>query len=165
MHLIIYTSEFSGRKEDIKTTLPDFVNQLKVKNLKLGITGSLFYHNLRFIQVLEGEKDSVDLIMSTLEKDNRHKNIQRIIDQKIKKRGFMQWDMDSLSLSEDENIDPDELRSIRDAYKKHLLIDSRILVDFFKAMLALHTFKPKKKIPAKRLMEINSTDLLSQTAS
>ena len=165
MHLIIYTSEFSGRKEDIKTTLPDMVNQLKVNNLKLGITGSLFYHNLRFIQVLEGEKDSVELTMSTLEKDNHHKNIQRIIDQGIKKRGFKQWGKDSLNLSEDENIDPDELRSIRDAYQKHLLVDSKLLVDFFKAMLALHTYEPKKEIPAKRSIEINSKDLLSQAIS
>ena len=145
MHLIIYTGEFSGRKEDIKTTLPDMVNRLKVNNLKLEITGSLFYHNLRFIQVLEGEKDSVELIMSTLVKDNRHKNIQRIIDQGIKKRGFTQWGMDSLNLSEDKNIDADELRSIRDAYQKQLLVDSKLLVDFFKAMLALHTYEPKWK--------------------
>ena len=165
MHLIIYTSEFSGRKEDIKTTLPDMVNRLKVNNRKLGITGSFFCHNLRFIQVLEGEKDSVELIMSTLEKDNHHKNILRIIDQGIKKRGFTQWDMDSLNLSEDENINADELRSIHDAYKKHLLVDSKLLVDFFKAMLALHTYEPKKEIPAKRSIEINGKDLLSQTVS
>ena len=145
MHLIIYTSEFAGRKEDINITLPEIINKLKVKNLKLDITGSLFYHNLRFIQVLEGEKDSLELIMSTMEKDNRHKNIQRIIDQKIKKRGFKRWDTDSLNLSEDKKIEPDELRSMRDSYKKHLLVDSKLLVDFFKAMLALQLLNPKRE--------------------
>lgn len=145
MHLIIYTSEFSGRKEDIDRTLPDIVNKLKATNHKLGITGSLFYHNLRFIHVLEGEKDSLERIMSTLEQDDRHKNSQRIIDQKIKKRGFMRWDIDSLNLSEDKDIDPEELRRIRDAYKKHLLVDSKLLVDFYKAMLALHTISPNRQ--------------------
>jgi hypothetical protein len=145
MHLIIYTSEFAGREEDINTTLPAFINDLKAKNLKLGITGSFFHHNLRFIHVLEGEKDSLESVMSTMGEDGRHKNIQRIIDQKIKKRGFMRWDMDSLNLPEDDNIDPDELRNIRDAYKRHLLVDSRILVDFYKAMLALHSLSPDRK--------------------
>ncbi|MGB5277100.1 MAG: hypothetical protein WBP02_08000, partial [Gammaproteobacteria bacterium] len=71
------------------------------------------------------------------EKDNRHKNIQRILDQPIKKRGFMDWNMDSCNLSEDQDIDPEELIRIRDAYKKHLLVDSKFLVEFYKAMLVM----------------------------
>jgi hypothetical protein len=137
MHLIVYTSEYIGRKEDINPVLDDIVKKSKINNPEHGITGLLFYHNQRFIQVLEGEKDSLEGLMSILEKDNRHKNIQRILDQPIKKRGFRDWNMDSLNLSEDQDIDPDELIRIRDAYKKHLLVDSKFLVEFYKAMLAL----------------------------
>ena len=45
--------------------------------------------------------------------------------------------MGSLNLSEDTTFDPDELIRIHDAYKKHLLVDSKLLVEFYKAMLAL----------------------------
>ena len=137
MHFIVYTSEYIGKEEDINLVLDDIVKKSKINNLEHGITGLLFYHNQRFIQVLEGERDALEGLMSILEKDNRHKNIQRILDQQIKKRGFMDWNMDSLNLTEGQDIDPDELIRIRDSYKKHLLVDSKLLVDFYKAMLAL----------------------------
>jgi hypothetical protein len=137
MHFIVYTSEYIGKEEDINPVLDDIVKKSKINNLAHGITGLLFYHNQRFIQVLEGERDALEGLMSILEKDNRHKNIQRILDQQIKKRGFMDWNMDSLNLTEGQDIDPDELIRIRDAYKKHLLVDSKLLVEFYKAMLAL----------------------------
>jgi hypothetical protein len=137
MHFIVYTSEYIGKEEDINLVLDDIVKKSKINNPSHGITGLLFYHNKRFIQVLEGERDALEGLMSILEKDNRHKNIQRILDQQIKKRGFMDWNMDSLNLTEGQDIDPDELIRIRDAYKKHLLVDSKLLVEFYKAMLAL----------------------------
>lgn len=137
MHFIVYTSEYIGKEEDINLVLDDIVKKSKINNPVYGITGLLFYHNKRFIQVLEGEKEALEGLMSILEKDNRHKNIQRILDQQIKKRGFMDWNMDSLNLTEGQDIDPDELIRIRDAYKKHLFVDSKLLVEFYKAMLAL----------------------------
>ena len=137
MHFIVYTSEYIGKEEDINLVLDDIVKKSKINNSAHGITGLLFYHKKRFIQVLEGERDALEGMMSILEKDNRHKDIQRILDQQIKKRGFMDWNMDSLNLTEGQDIDPDELIRIRDAYKKHLLVDSKLLVEFYKAMLAL----------------------------
>jgi hypothetical protein len=137
MHFIVYTSEYIGREQDINLVLDDIVTKSKINNPEHGITGLLFYHNQRFIQVLEGERDAVEGLMSILEQDNRHKNIQRIFDQQIKKRGFEDWNMDSLNLDEGQDIDPDELIRIRDSYKKHLLVDSKLLVEFYKAMLAL----------------------------
>jgi hypothetical protein len=141
MHLIIYTSKYVGRAEDIDDVLADIVVRSEINNLEFGITGLLFYQNGRFIQVLEGERDSLEGLMSILEQDDRHENIQRIIDQAIKKRAFEEWSMDSLNLSEGATIDPDELIRIRDAYKKHLLVDSKLMVEFYKAMLAMGTMK------------------------
>jgi hypothetical protein len=145
MHLIIYTSKYVGRPEDINDVLADIVSRSKINNLEHGITGLLFYHNGRFIQVLEGERDSLEGLMSILEKDRRHQNIQRIVDQAIKKRAFEDWDMSSLNLSEDTFIDPDELIRIRDAYKKHLLVDTKLLVELYKAMLAMGVMSQKKE--------------------
>jgi hypothetical protein len=141
MHLIIYTSKYIGRAEDIDDVLADIVVRSEINNLEFGITGLLFYQNGRFIQVLEGERDSLEGLMSILEQDDRHENIQRIIDQAIKKRAFEEWSMDSLNLSEGATIDPDELIRIRDAYKKHLVVDSKLMVEFYKAMLAMGTMK------------------------
>jgi len=145
MHLIIYTSKYVGDADDIDDVLADIVRRSKVNNLEHDITGLLFYHNGRFIQVLEGDRDSLEGLMSLLEKDDRHQDIQRIIDQSIKKRGFKEWNMDSLNLSEGATVDPDELVRIQDAYKKHLLVDSKLLVEFYKAMLALGSMSQQRE--------------------
>jgi hypothetical protein len=137
MHLIIYTSKYIGRPEDIDDVLADIVTKSLVNNAEFDITGMLFYHNGRFIQVLEGDPESLEGLMSILENDSRHENIQRIVDQTIKKRAFKEWSMGSLDLSEDATIEPDELIRIRDAYKKHLLVDSKLMVELYKAMLAM----------------------------
>ena len=145
MHLIIYTSKYVGRPEDIDDVLTDIVIRSEINNLEFDITGLLFYHNGRFIQVLEGERDSLEGLMSILEKDDRHENIQRIVDQTIKKRAFKEWSMDSLNLSEDATVDPGELIRIRDAYKKHLLVDSKLMVELYKAMLAMGAMRQNKR--------------------
>lgn len=137
MHLIVYTSEYTGREEEIDLVLDEIVKTSKVNNPEHRITGLLFYHNRRFIQVLEGERNALEELMSIIEQDTRHKDIQRILDQPIKKRGFTDWNMDSCNLSEDRDINPEELIRIRDAYKKNLLVDSKYLVELYKAMLAM----------------------------
>ena len=137
MHLIIYTSKYTGKPEDIHDVLADIVSKSLVNNAEFEITGMLFYHNGRFIQALEGDQESLEGLMSILDNDSRHENIQRIVDQTIKKRAFKEWSMGSLDLSEDATIDPDELVRIRDAYKKHLLVDSKLMVELYKAMLAM----------------------------
>ena len=137
MYLIIYTSKYTGRPEDIDDVLADIVMKSQVNNTEFDITGMLFYHKGRFIQALEGDQEPLEGLMSILENDSRHENIQRIVDQTIKKRTFREWSMGSLDLSEDITIDPDELVRIRDAYKKHLLVDSKLMVELYKAMLAM----------------------------
>ena len=42
MHLIIYTSKYVGREEDIDDVLADIVKRSKINNLEFGITGLLF---------------------------------------------------------------------------------------------------------------------------
>jgi hypothetical protein len=145
MHIIVYTSELAHINNDINNSLCDIVKKAKANNLKLGITGVIFYHNKRFVQIIEGEKDSLEYLMSIIEKDTRHKNIVRIIDEEINKRGFMQWNMDSFNLDENDKIDPEELENIRDAYKRNLKLDSELLVVIYKKLLASHTLNPKKK--------------------
>ena len=90
MHLIVYTSEYIGKAEDVDAALADIVARSKINNTEYDITGLLFYHGGRFVQLLEGEQDSLEGLMSILEEDERHQNIQRIVDQPIKERAFQE---------------------------------------------------------------------------
>ena len=143
MHLIVYTSEYVSGDEDVSKDLSEITAKAKQKNPASGITGLLFYHNGRFLQFIEGEKQALDELMSILDGDPRHKNIEIIINQAISKRSLAQWNMDTFNLSESEKIELDELKAIRDAYKRNLVVESEILASFYKTMLKSHMLKDK----------------------
>jgi hypothetical protein len=135
MHLIIYTSQYVGDIDEIDKVLSDITITAKINNLESGITGLLFYHNNYFVQVIEGERDTLEGLISILENDNRHKNIERVVDEEINKRKFSDWNMDSFNLSEEDKIDPEELKKILDVYRNVLKVDAKSLVGFFKVMI------------------------------
>ena len=143
MHLIVYTSEYVSGEEGVSKDLTDITSKAKAKNPAAGITGLLFYHNERFLQFIEGEKNALEKLMSILASDSRHKNIEIIIDQEINKRSLAQWNMDTFNLSESENIELEELKAIRDAYKRNLVVDSEVLASFYKTMLKSHMLEKK----------------------
>jgi hypothetical protein len=145
MHVIVYTSELATPEVDIKKLLLAIVEQAKANNPRLGITGLLFYHNLRFLQIIEGEKEALHQLMAVIQKDPRHKNVVRIIDDDIYKKSFEQWNMDYLNLSDNDTIDIEELEVIRDVYKKTMTADTGMLAYFYKAMLESHELGNSKK--------------------
>ena len=138
MHVILYTSEYTGKAEEINQTLKDIVSSSKRNNPKTLITGALFFHNGRFLQVIEGPKKSVDDLMSHITKDYRSKNLLELVNEPILERSFSLWNMDSFNLSEKEHLDIKELKLIRDVYKYNLVVKTDILIEFFKSALKSH---------------------------
>lgn len=138
MHLIVYTSEFTLEESEAESVLTDIASKAKLNNPLMEITGLLFYHNRRFVQIIEGEKNSLEDLMSILDEDRRHKNVERIIDQETHKRGFKQWNMDTFNLSSSDIIKPEELKKITHAYKKNLQMDSEMLSSIYKTLLKTH---------------------------
>ena len=53
----------------------------------------LLYLQGKFIQVLEGEKTSVDMIYASIKKDSRHTKISTVIQGNTPKRIFTGWTM------------------------------------------------------------------------
>ena len=143
MHLIVYTSESTLKNTDINKTLDDISRKARLNNKNLNITGLLFYHNRRFVQILEGSTESLEKLLKIIEKDKRHKNIERIIDEEINKRGFEEWNMDSFNISENEEIDPVELKKITDDMKKNLVLDSLLLTTLYKSLLNSRDLNPE----------------------
>ena len=62
-------------------------------NAEHDITGCLLFHNRRFLQLLEGEKDKVHQLFSLIESDPRHKNIEIIQTEEKTERLFNKWSM------------------------------------------------------------------------
>lgn len=135
MHLIIYTSRFTGNKEKANEVLKDICQASQRNNPKRDVTGLLFYHNSRFLQVLEGEKQVLEQLLELLDEDERHCDVQRLIDSPITTRDFEQWNMDTLNLSEDDSIGFDELQNITEVYKSMLQPETKVLSDFYRQII------------------------------
>ncbi len=138
MHVILYASEYAGNSENVDNDLTEIVKVAKDKNHKYSITGALFFHNNRFMRIIEGPQDDLKRLMAHIHKDRRHTNIQELVNEPITEKSFSAWNMDVFNLSKKEDLDFDELMKIRDMYKHNFVVKSDLLVEFYKGMLESH---------------------------
>ena len=75
------------------TGLADLLDKAREKNLALGVSGVLLYHNGSFLQVLEGEASVVDALFQKIGKDPRHTRMMTIKRGSISRRSFAGWSM------------------------------------------------------------------------
>ena len=135
MHLIIYTSKSTIASSVIDEEMLKISQQAKKNNQKHNITGILFFHNGTFIQVLEGEKQLLEQLMTRIEADNRHQQINRIIDENISQRFFKDWKMDALNLDNSQDIDTASLEMFVNVYKLNYALKTDKLVEMIKTLL------------------------------
>ncbi len=95
---LIYLSSLSDIKLEagIAKILQSSIRHNKVN----GITGMLLYANGNFLQVLEGETESVVETFSRICADPRHYDIVELIREPVRERHFSQWSMGFQHLSE-----------------------------------------------------------------
>lgn len=80
----------------------ELIDLLKVsrdKNKKHDVTGMLLYCEGTFMQVLEGDKNSIAMIYKTIELDSRHKNVIKLTSGTLKARNFPDWTMGFASVN------------------------------------------------------------------
>ena len=90
-YLSFATLEF---KLDPKNEIEKILKIARMNNEKKGITGQLVYRGGIFMQLLEGEQDSVsDLLGRILLDNSRHENVRVVLKQPMIKRVFPDWSM------------------------------------------------------------------------
>jgi hypothetical protein len=120
MHRIIYLSSATQylKKEEIEFLL----EQSRTYNFKNHITGILLYIDGDFIQVLEGEKQTITSLFENIKVDKRHNGVICVLNRSIKKRQFNNWAMgycatnysDLKKIYGFENINKEELFNFKD---------------------------------------------------
>lgn len=136
MHLIIYISDYTGTSKTLEEDIRNICHVSKNGNIKFAISGVLFYHNNNFLQVIEGDKEDLENLMKNIEKDNRHKNFIKIIDDSISQRCFEDWSMDSFNLNNRQYIDENIVRYLKDSsYEVLPEIDSKVFIELLKDFL------------------------------
>ena len=135
MHLIVYMSEYVGNTNSMFSDIGDIITTSKANNPKRGVTGILLYHQGKFVQVIEGEEEDLRKLMTIIEKDERHTNVQYLVDEKVNERGFDQWNMDFFNLSDKDSLDYESMQQISRLYKKQPLVRSDQLVKMYEDLL------------------------------
>lgn len=129
-------SESNSPEEEISSVLREIRVVAKRNNNKYDITGVLFYHKGKFIQVLEGEIENLNVIIKKIKEDPRHRNIQYLVNEPIEKRGFPEWNMDTFNLSTDESLNIQDLAEYYESYRRNAKMDTLGFVNYIKDIIA-----------------------------
>ena len=73
--------------------IEDILEKSRENNSKMEISGCLLYYNSEFLQLLEGEKQQVQDLFSTIQKDRRHKHVILLNEDSKDQRVFPDWRM------------------------------------------------------------------------
>jgi hypothetical protein len=132
MHLIIYSSEFVATNRDIDAEIDDIIATSKRNNVALEVTGVMFFHGGRFLQVLEGNEEVVRALMAKIARDPRHTNIEYLFDDEIESRGLPGWNMDKFCLDEQDEVDVELLKQLSVGYRRMLKTETPFFVELIR---------------------------------
>lgn len=88
---LVYVS--SAREKFDKASLVRLLAHSRDNNQAQGITGMLLYKDGNFLQVLEGEAQTVRDLYERIQRDPRHQNTIVMLDESISQRTFPDWSM------------------------------------------------------------------------
>lgn len=91
LHQLVYSSVASESMP--KSKLYKILHGARTANAIAGVTGLLVFAEGKFLQVLEGPKDTVSALMQKISADHRHENVQVIAEGAIDVRMFPSWEM------------------------------------------------------------------------
>lgn len=97
MYYLVYNSYAATEFGDDK--LKKLLIQARDKNLRLSITGMLFYFSNQFIQLIEGDESTVKKLAAEIAEDPRHMHFIILKEGPIEKRHFPDWSMGFKSVS------------------------------------------------------------------
>ena len=86
--------------------LMNILNNSRLNNACIGVSGMLLYTGTEFIQILEGEDKVIEDLLETIKQDPRHRDFRVIEKKKITKREYAEWTMGF------KRIDREDLRDV-----------------------------------------------------
>lgn len=88
---LVYTS--TAAQPFRETALEELLSTCRTNNAQRAVTGMLLYRDGRFIQVLEGEGDTVDGLVEAIGRDARHRDLRVLMVEPLEHRRFADWTM------------------------------------------------------------------------
>lgn len=88
---LVYVSSATRRMSHDE--LVALLHNIRANNERLGVTGLLLYHDGSFMQMLEGEKQTVLDLYEKIQEDERHSTVLLMLSDDIEQRNFDDWSM------------------------------------------------------------------------
>lgn len=92
LYEIVYWSRRSQTLMD-DDVVSGIVFPARRRNQACDVTGCLWFDHARFVQVLEGRREEVELIFGAIARDTRHHDVHVIAQGSIERRAFSNWNM------------------------------------------------------------------------
>ncbi|MBT8114313.1 MAG: BLUF domain-containing protein [Arenicella sp.] len=135
MHLFVYISDYSGRVSEIDKVLADIEAGATERNRQMGITGVLFYQNGAFLEVLEGPKKLLKIVVKQISVDKRHHNLMSLLNRPIEQRSFDDWRVEPLNFASHVQLDRNKLLEVSQALSENPSFRTALLVQFYRNMM------------------------------
>ena len=110
---LIYTS--TATRDFAATDLAPILQNARISNSEVGVTGMLLHSNGTFFQVLEGTAPTVDSLFARIACDPRHTHAVTIIRESIHRRSFGEWTMGFATLDQRDYL---ELVGVNDFFDR-----------------------------------------------
>lgn len=91
VYFLLYVSKATGPMND--TELDDMLQQACKHNAAVDLTGNLIYRDGYFMQLIEGDRESVRHVMEHVKRDPRHEQLRIVIEGYKQRRIFSEWSM------------------------------------------------------------------------
>jgi hypothetical protein len=97
---IIYSSESATPMQ--MDELEELLEHARRSNAEKGITGALIYVDGVFLQILEGDMETVQELMGKISKDFRHETVTVLKEGAIPSAAFSDWEMAYVSATQEQ---------------------------------------------------------------
>lgn len=111
--LLVYASV--ARQAFTRTALLELMKKARTKNASLGVTGILLHVEDSFFQVLEGRRSAVLQLFAGIERDARHAQVTKLIEEPLPARFFSEW---SMGLAEASRLDLLTIPGLNDFFSR-----------------------------------------------
>jgi hypothetical protein len=95
LHRLIYCSRnaIEGDASEAERHIEQILVSARRNNRAAGVSGALLFTQGCFVQALEGERDTLELVFERIQGDERHNDVAILVFEPIAERMFPNWDM------------------------------------------------------------------------
>lgn len=99
LECLVYVSVASNCK-NLAGQADRIAAEAETDNLEGGISGALVAHDGHFIQIVEGRRSALDMLLKRLEDDPRHRDLVLVDRWPIEERRFDGWSLAGVAMNE-----------------------------------------------------------------